>query len=415
MIARAQRQRVGIEKIWGYPGSLYLDMADLAKARGKEASYVHDTLLVNARSVNPCWEDPITLIVNAANPMLTDEDRESIELLVVGTESSPDQGKPMGTFAHRFLNINPHCRNFETKHACYGGTAALMTAVHWVASGVAGDAKALVLAADQSRMHLGNPWEFVMGTGAIAMLISNKPDILEFELESNGYWTSEVADTFRPTSKEEAGNTENSVYCYLDALEGAYSHFVKKAGGHVDFRSEFKQHLYHVPFGGMVFRAHRTLLRFGERLSKKEAQADFDAKVRPGLHYNSQLGGTYTASTFFALMGMLDTVEDIHPGDRISIFSYGSGSCAEFYSARIGEKAKERVAEVNFQALLDARRRLTVEEYEEIERERTSYIDVATYQPRFDILDGHYEKFYKDKGYLVLRGLNGHFRNYDWS
>lgn len=411
----ASRQRVGIEKIWAYPGSTFLDMKDLADARGREHSYVTDTLFVNERSVNPCWEDPITIAVNAAHPMLSEEDRKSIELLVVGTESSSDQGKPISTFVHRFLELAPNCRNYETKHACYGGTAGLMTAVHWVASGAAGDAKALVIAGDQSRMHIGSPWEFVMGTGAVAMLISNQPKVVEFELEHNGYWTKEVGDTFRPTSKEEAGNTENSVYCYLEALEGAFDHFEAKAGGPVDIRSAFKKNIYHVPFGGMVFRAHRSIVRKHESVPKREVQAHFEQNVLPSLAYNSRFGGTYTASTFLALMGIIDTCKELKADDRLSVFAYGSGSCAEFYSVRVCEGAAEVVAKADLQGLLDARQRISVEQYEAIEKERTSYIDVATYTPPRDGIDGLYDSFYKGKGLLVLNKLDGHFRFYERS
>ena len=179
MTATTHRPRVGIEKIAAYPCSMSLDLSELARARGIDPSYPSKNLLVERRSVNPCWEDPVTMAVNAAKPMLTAEDRARIELLVVGTESSPDQGKPLSTFAYRFLDIQPNCRNFECKHACYGGTSALMMAAHWVASGAAPGAKALVLCTDQGRMHLGSPWEYVLGAGAVALLVSNKPDVLE--------------------------------------------------------------------------------------------------------------------------------------------------------------------------------------------------------------------------------------------
>src|SRR5512143_1049116 len=39
-------------------------------------------------------------------------------------------------------------RNFEVKHACYSGTAALGCALDWVRSGAARGKKALILAAD---------------------------------------------------------------------------------------------------------------------------------------------------------------------------------------------------------------------------------------------------------------------------
>src|SRR5690606_18498385 len=159
------------------PCSLVLDLGELALARGEDPTYPARELLTRQRALNPLWEDPVTMAVNAAMPMLDDRDRASIELLIVGTESSWDQSKPIATFAHRFLGIQPHCRTFEIKHACYGGTAALMMAAHWVASGAAPGKKALVLTADQSRMNLGVPWEYVMGAGATALLVSTAPQV----------------------------------------------------------------------------------------------------------------------------------------------------------------------------------------------------------------------------------------------
>lgn len=414
MAGRALRQRVGIEKIWAYPGQMALPMTALADARGQTHSYVYDTLLLKERSVNPCWEDPVTLGVNAAKPMLTEEDIASIELLIVGTESSTDQGKPISTFMHRHLNLPSSCRNFETKHACYSGTSGVMAAAHWVASGVAGDAKALVIATDQSRMHLGASWEFVLGTGAVAVLISNKPKVIEFELERNAYWTKEVGDTFRPTSKLEAGNTDNSIYCYLEALEGAYTHFAKKSPD-LDFFTDFQSHVYHVPFCGMVLRAHRTQMRRLRSVGRQEFQDHFDQKVARSLSYNTRFGGTYSAATFLALMGTIDHTDHLKGGDRLSIFSYGSGSCSEFYTAIVCPEAKEVVAQANLGQLLDNRKVISVAEYEAVETERTSYIDLPTYTPPLDAVGDLYEKNYAGKNLLIFKSIDGFFREYTWS
>lgn len=406
--------RVGIEKIRAYPCSMTLDLSDLAEARGQDRDYPPKTLLTRQRSVNPCWEDPVTMAVNAAKPMLTPEDLASIELLIVGTESSADWGKPISTFVHRHLGIQPNCRNFETKHACYGGTAAFMMAAHWVASGAAPGAKALVIAADQGRMHLGEPFEYVLGAGAVALLVSAQPDVLELELTRHGYWTSEVGDTFRPTSMHEAGNTDNSVYCYLEAVQGAYDHFVRKSGP-IDFATYFKHNLYHVPFCAMAYRAHRTLLRSQARVSRADAEADFERKVKPALRYNTLVGGTYTGSTFYSLCGLVDSVPDLAAGDRIGIFAYGSGSCAEFYETKLGPKAKQVVAQMHMQEALDARYRLSVAEYEEVERQRTGYTDQPTYEIPLDRHAELYRRHYAGQGKLVFRKMDGFFRTYDFS
>ncbi len=410
----ASKRHVGIEKIRVYPCTLSLDLEQLALARGHDPADLRDNLLVKSRSLNPPWEDSVTMAVNAANDMLSEEDRKSIELLIVATESGIDFGKSISTYAQRFLGVSANCRNYESKHACYGGTAALMMAAHWVASGFGGNAKALVITTDQSRQHFLKPYEYVMGAGAVALLVSNTPSLLEIELAHNGYWTNEVSDTFRPTSRKEMGNGETSLYCYLDALEGAYTHFLTKAGD-IDFDTYFKKHIYHVPFGGLTFQAHRTLLRRYKRLKKSEAYEHFKRTTLPGLKYNAQMGGTYSGSTFIALMGLFDSCDDIHPGDRLSIFSYGSGSCGEFYSGIVGPKAREIIAQANLQSLLDARHSLTVEEYEALEKIRDSYIDNGTFDPMADGFEEIYRLLYQGQKRLVLKGNRDFYREYGWS
>ena len=68
----------------------------------------------------------------------------------------------------------------------------------------------------------------------MAMLVSAEPRVLRLDLRHNGYFTCDVQDTFRPTSLVETGNGEASLYCYLDALEGALEHYLSKAGD-IDF------------------------------------------------------------------------------------------------------------------------------------------------------------------------------------
>ncbi len=404
-------ERVGIERIAAYPCTLSLDMHTLAAAREHDPRHPIEELWVTGRSINPPWEDPVTMAVNAALQVVTPQDREDIELVIVGTESSPDYGKPMSTYVQRWCQIQPNCRNFEAKHACYGGTSGLMMAAHWVASGASPGKKALVVTSDQSRMHLGQPWEYVLGAAATAMIVSAEPDVLELELDKTGYWTSEIFDTYRPTARKEVGHADTSLYGYLEALEGAYDHFLKKVGP-IDYDEFFKKHVYHVPFGGMTFRAHRALLRRWREMGVKAAREHFERKSKPALKYNAQFGGTYTSATFIALMGLIDSFDDLDPGDRVSMFSYGSGSCAEFYSAKIGPHARARVAAAALQAGLDARLPLTVAEYEAIERTRTEQIDRSDFAVDTAGIGGLYDRVYAGQGRLVLDGVTDYQRNY---
>lgn len=407
--------RVGIERIAAYPCTLSLDMRALAEARDHDPRHPIDELWVTSRSLNPPWEDPVTTAVNAALQVVRPEDREAIELIIVGTESSPDYGKPISTYVQRWCGIQQNCRNFEAKHACYGGTSGLMMAAHWVASGAAPGKKALVVTSDQSRMHLRQPWEYVLGAAATAMIVSAEPDVLAIDLPTCGYWTNEIFDTYRPSASKEVGHADTSLYGYLEALEGAYDHFLRKVGP-IDYDAYFKKHIYHVPFGGMTFRAHRALLRrWRDDMGVKAAREHFERKSKSALVYNRQFGGSYTSATFLAMMGLIDSSPDLSEGDRVSIFSYGSGSCAEFYSATVGPRAREVVAAADLQAGLDARQAVSVAEYEDIERTRTGFVDNSEYTVDRGGIGGLYERAYAGRGRLVLTGVHDWQRDYHLS
>jgi hydroxymethylglutaryl-CoA synthase len=412
---RTTGEPIGIEKLRVYPSSMALNMAELCAARRHDPADIRDTMMIDQRSVNPPYEDPVTMAVNAANCMLTDDDRRSIELLIVGSESGVDQEKPISTWVHRYLGLQPNCRNFELKHACYSGTAGLSMAASWLASGLGNNARALVITTDQSRMHLGQPYEFVMGAGAAAMLVSQQPQLLELELGKSGYFTNEVSDLTRPTSRVETGNSETSLLAYLDGLHGAYSHYVERVGEAVEFETYFKKNIYHVPFGGITFLAHKELLRRERRVDRATAWKHFTDRSLPALRYARRMGGTYSSSTCVALLGLIDSAADLEPGDRLGIFSYGSGSCAEFYSALVGPHAREVAREAGLQMLLDQRYALNVEQYEAIERQRTEHIDLGDFETCTEGFDDWYDRHYRGRGKLVFRGIREHYRQYAWS
>lgn len=407
------KKKIGIERINLYGTSLYLDQKKLAEARGKDPETVVKDYLIDTRSLNPVWEDAVTMGTNAADPLfLSEEEKNEIGLLVVGTESSVDFGKPISTNIHGALGLPPHVRNFETKHACYSGLAAFDTALNWVASGLNHGKKALVIASDYSRMHLNTKEEFVMGGVATALIVSDNPEVLELEGEKKGTWTTNAYDTFRPGAVHEVGNNEVSLYTYLDALEGSYLDYVQKTGGSVNLENDFKYHLYHTPFAGMAFQAHRTLSNISEKRKKSEIRASFEKKVLPSLRYSRRLGSTYGSSNFVGLCSLLAGDVPIEAGDRISFFAYGSGAIGEFYSGVIGPKASERVQAMKIDEQLDQRKGVSVEEYRQIEITRENSSEKPYFLPDFSALDHWYDRHYKGKGYLVLKDVENFYRNY---
>ncbi|MEO8551679.1 MAG: hydroxymethylglutaryl-CoA synthase [Kofleriaceae bacterium] len=402
---------VGIEKLRAYPGSLALAIPALCAARGRDPEDLRAAMMVDERSLNPPWEDPVTMAVNAALPMLSARDRDEIGLVLVASESGVDQEKPMSTWVQRYLGLSSRVRNLELKHACYGATAGLQLAASWVA--VHPGETALVINTDQSRTHFGQPWEYVLGAAAVAVLVSARPRVLELELGASGVYTHEVSDLTRPTARVETGNSETSLLSYLDALDGAFDDHLRRVPAAAEL-DHFARLVYHLPFAGMGPVAHRAVLRRYGR-SRASAVDDFARRCGPALAHARRMGGTYGASTFLGLMALIEHDAALAAGDRIGVFSYGSGSCAELWSGRVLPEARELVRAACLPALLDRRRQVTVEEYEAVERERDRAIDAGDHTPDRALLGDWYERYYTRAPHLVFEGTREHYRRYAWS
>ncbi|HET8640604.1 MAG TPA: hydroxymethylglutaryl-CoA synthase [Pseudonocardiaceae bacterium] len=414
--------RVGIEKIDLYGGRAYLNIADLATARGGTLHDLTRRQMVpyEGRAILPPYEDPVTLAVNAAERLLAGEDREQVELVVVATESAVDYGKPISTWVQRFCRLPAYSRNFEVKHMCYGGTAALRVAASWVASDVRPGRKALVINTDLSRTRnhvqteeddLG---ELMAGGSAVAMLVGGEPRVLELELAKAGYWTNEISDALRPNSRTEIITGQTSFYSYLDALEETYEQYERAVGG-LDFESYFKKNIYHAPFPGMTMVAHRTLLNKIGIEDKAAVEASYRARVADSTYFIRRIGSAYGGSTFICLLGMLHAAADLAGGDRLSIFAYGSGCQAELYSGLVGPAAQAYVRGLDIDAHLDSRVALTVEQYEQIEKACETNIDVRSYDPLTQDVGDLYEQRYEGRRLLVLEDVRDYHRNYRWS
>jgi 3-hydroxy-3-methylglutaryl CoA synthase len=213
----------------------------------------------------------------------------------------------------------------------------------------------------------------------------------------------------------ETGDADESLLSYLDGVEATYATYVARVGRTIDFDAFFSANIYHVPFGGLAQRAHLRLARNLLGLSKTQAEAHWARKSKPSLTYNRRMGGAYGAATFVALAGLVEHHPDLHEGDRVGIYSYGSGSCAEFYSGTLLGGARDAIAAAGIGAQLDARRRLTVEEYEACEREILAATCARDYTPPTHLVDKLYEETYAGRGQLVFRGTHGYLREYAWS
>jgi hydroxymethylglutaryl-CoA synthase len=277
------------------------------------------------------------------------------------------------------LGVGTRCRVFETKHACYGGTAALMMALDWIRSGSARGQKALIICSDIARYGLKTAGEPTQGAGAVALLVSEAPRLLALEPELSGQHSVDVHDFWRPLfSKDAFVDGHYSVQCYLDAVTGAYGHFREKSPGVK--ADDFAAIAYHVPYGKMAKKAHRALRALE---GDPNPDASFEAQVGSSLTLPSQVGNLYTGSLYLALASTLATSAQALDGQKVGLFSYGSGSCAEFFVGTVTPGAQARVKALDLPALLGRRQVLTLEAYEALMNAREE-IDSRPFSPGAD-------------------------------
>jgi len=408
---------VGIEALNFYGGSAFIDIRTIFENRELNISRFNNLMMYKKSVGVPC-EDVVTNAVNAAKPIidkLSESEKNKIELLITCSESGIDFGKSISTYVHEYLGLSKNCRLFEIKQACYGGTAGLQMASCFIESQASKGAKALVIASDVARAAVkytyGEPSQAV---GAAAMLISNKPDILELDFGANGYYGYEVMDSCRPKPDIELGESDLSLLSYLDCLEQCYIAYKEKVEG-VDFRETFDYLVFHTPFPGMVKGAHRKMIREFSDLKSSEFDIDFNNRMEPSIRYCQQVGNVYSASVYLALSSLIDNIE-INSPKRIGIFSYGSGCSSEFYSGIITANSKRKLAVMKIEENLSNRYELTIEEYDKLLDLNLEWIfGIKDKVMDMSAASHIYDKFFKGKGLLVLKEIKDYHREYVWS
>lgn len=412
---------VGVEAINVYAGQAQLNVRTLFEARNLSLDRFSNLMMNNKSVCLPC-EDPVTYGVNAAKPIidsLTEAERNRIELLITATESGLDFGKSLSTYIHDYLKLNRNCRLFEVKQACYAGTAALQMAANFIASNASPGAKAFVVATDVLRGtkidHSLAYAEPAAGVGSVAMLVSEKPDILALDFGANGYNSYEVMDTCRPNIGVETGDADLSLMSYLDCLDAAYQAYTKRVNG-VDFNNTFDFFAFHTPFAGLVKGAHRNMMRKFKPPSLEAIQADFEKRVVPSLKYCVEVGNIFGGTVYLALCGVIDSARIDGP-KRVGLYSYGSGCSSEFYSGVITPQSQEKQRKMGIARALQNRYVLNMQEYDnllQLNSELLFGIKEITIDPR--PYSQIYEKQFSGKNLLVLKDIGKDYhRNYAWS
>ncbi|WP_415905421.1 hydroxymethylglutaryl-CoA synthase [Neptuniibacter sp. QD48_55] len=383
---------VGIDEISFYTSNYYLDLRTLANVQQIESEKYYQGIGQEKMSMAAPDEDVVTMAANAAYPLIERVGTDSISTLLFATETGVDQSKAAGVYVHRLLGLNSNCRVVELKQACYSATAAIQMACALVARQP--EKKVLVIASDIARYDLDTSGEATQGCGAVAILISANPRLIEIDPEVGNH-TEDVMDFWRPNYRTTAlVDGKYSTKIYLKSLKKAWENFVEVSS--LAF-SDFSHFCYHLPFSRMAEKAHKHLAKVNKvGLSLEQ----IEEQVEETLYYNRIIGNSYTASMYIGLTSLLENCKENLAGNKVGFFSYGSGCVAEFFSGTVVSGYEKCLHTLNHKAMLDARQEVSYDEYLNLYRHP---------DPR----DGeHHDIPAATTGRFRLAAISGHKREY---
>lgn len=355
---------IGIDQIGMYSPHYYVDLAELAQARDVDPNKFIIGIGQSQQAVAPSAEDIVTMAAAAASEFISKVDTNKIGMVIVGTETGIDASKSAAVIVQHLLDLPENMRTYEIKQACYGGTAALMAARDYVA--LHPDRTVLVVASDIARYGLASGGEVTQGAGAVAMLVSAQPRILELHDDSQ-FISRDIADFWRPVYTDMAiamGKYSNEQY--VQFFQDVWANY-KAATGH-DL-ADFAAINFHLPYTTMGMKALRTVLPQADEATQNRLNEHY----RIATTYSRRIGNIYTGSLYLGLMSLLDGASDLKAGDLLGMFSYGSGAVGEFFSMTLVDGYKKQLSPEDHEAFLDARTKLSVPAYEQMFLNKVPY------------------------------------------
>ncbi len=370
--------KVGIDRMHLYIPPQYIEMEELALARGIDPAKYTVGIGQSQMAVTDATQDIVMMAINAARPLLKEEDLNQIDQVIVATESAFDYSKAAAIYVHEALGIHPYARSYEIKEACYGGTAAVLAACDYVR--LRPERKVLVITSDIARYGLATGGEPTQGAGAVAMLISSTPQIIAFDTKTTPY-TNNQFDFWRPDySPYPMVEGKFSTQLYLDS----FAQVVKQSAEKDPQLWESTQAIaLHLPFTKMGLKAIRALREdLTEQVEAVKAIDRWESHYQALTALSRRIGNIYTGSLYLGLLSLLCNDPTIKAGDQIGLFSYGSGAVAEWLSGELQVGYQAGILQKEVEDQLTSRRKLKIEEYETLYRQALSESDsIQEYEP----------------------------------
>ena len=403
---------VGIDAIEIWTGKLELDLAEtFAPAKGEDPGKYTKGLGLHRSSFPDAYEDIVTMGANAAHRLMERKGLQPADIgrIDVATESAFDNSKPVSTYIagcleQVFEGDFHHANKGERKFACVSGTQSVDDAYNWIRAGRNRGRAAIVVATDTALYARGDPGEATQGAGAVAMLVSEDPNLVELSAEQ-GYGSADETDFLKPNQQFPSVDGKRSVQVYLARMREALEDFESVAGAiHPD---DYELVPFHTPFPGMVRKAallgYRHTIRdtevedeLAEEIGRQPREAEFDSDeafleavkeytdklkdtqayldwyedtIDPTLAIARQVGNWYTGSVHIArASGLWQLAKEDRDlaGKRLLVGSYGSGAQAEIHAETIQPGWREEIEALNVEEQMAERYSLSFEEYEHV-------------------------------------------------
>ena len=411
-------EAVGIDDLSVYVPRLFLPLSgEFSVDRGIDPGKLIKGIGIERMAVPDAHEDAATMAANSLLDLMRrcDLNPEDIGKIFVGTESAVDEAKAIGTYVMGMLEkvygkgSFQDCSTVEFKSACIGTTLALESLSYWAAAEDT-DRVGVVIASDVAKYPLRSSGEYTQGAGSVALLVKKNPRLAALE-QIYGCFTRDENDFFRPMGCTTATvNGKHSNQCYLDAMQGAFDSFARKAAQKgvicpkegecvTDFIDHF---LFHIPYPRMVEYASAAVFRhdwlgcqkrqdvekeigkepqardfedlelyqgaqadYARRFSRsKQFQEAYLAKVADTATLSRSVGNIYTGSIYLGLASLLE-LQKIRAGERLCFGAYGSGCSALVFSAIVQPEA-DSVPLRGLVSKLEERREISLQEYERL-------------------------------------------------
>lgn len=381
--------KIGIDKMAFATTNEFIDLRELAKERGVDPNKYTIGIGQDQQAVIPPTQDIVTLGAAAAEKILTPEDKRTVSTIIVATESGIDNSKASAIYIKHLLGLGDFVRAVELKEACYSATAGIQFAKGLVTMNP--QSSVLVIASDIARYGLKTGGEVTQGAGAVAMLISAEPHVLAIEDTSVAY-SKDLMDFWRPLYATEACvDGKYSTNVYIDFFLECWQRYEQLTGRGLE---DFAALTFHLPFTKMGKKALEALLDGDESPIANKMREQLMA----GQAYSRRVGNLYTGSLYLSLMSLFQNGL-VESGDRIGLFSYGSGAEGEFYSGIVQPDFADNLSDV--QAELTNRHQVTIADYEELFNTQLGLKDTDV---EFD--------WQKDSSSFVLMGQKDKKRQY---